>query len=67
MTVALSFRAGWLLGGLAVFAVAGLGLHAARDTEPTILPVAKPTACDSCSARHAGLADLRAKHTAGTK
>jgi hypothetical protein len=58
-------RAGWFALGLAVFA--GFGLHAARTTAPAVLPVANRPACDSCDARHAHLADLRAQATEGAE
>jgi hypothetical protein len=67
MTVALPFSALRLVVGLALLMAAGFGLLATRSTAPTVLPVANPAACDSCDARHARLADLRAQQTERTK
>jgi hypothetical protein len=67
MTAILPSRAGWLVVGLAVLTLAGLGLHAMRDTAPAVQPVAEAPACSSCDARHARLSDLRAKQSEGTE
>jgi hypothetical protein len=61
----LAARARWLAIGLAL--LLGIGIYAARTTAPAALPVTDGPTCDSCDARHARLADLRAQATDETE
>ena len=66
MKAAVARRLGQIILGLAVVAGAGLALKASGQATPD-MPTLTTPACDSCTARHARLADLRAQPTEGTE
>jgi hypothetical protein len=67
MMTVLLLRSGWFVVGLAVLMPTGIGPHAARHSAPALKPLVAAPACTSCTARHARLADVRAKPTEGTE